>query len=76
MILQTIGSASGAISTKSKLAACAELSASEIDTIPTCCPSAPIRRTSFASICSLIVAFFERPLALSRLLMADLSSSN
>src|SRR3989344_1132456 len=45
MIRHTGGAAVGEISTRSIPASSAFCSASVMDTIPTCCPSAPIRRT-------------------------------
>jgi hypothetical protein len=63
MILQTIGSES-VICTKSSDAAAAAARASSIDTMPTCSPSAPIRRTSLASISSLMVARLLLPFCL------------
>src|SRR6266496_2477177 len=58
MIRQTGGFAVGAISTKSRLASFAFSSASAIATTPRGSPSAPIRRTSFHRIWSLIRIVF------------------
>src|SRR3989338_8912029 len=57
MTRQTGGTASAEISTKSSLDSSAILSASSIETMPICSPSAPINRTSRAEIFSLIGAF-------------------
>jgi hypothetical protein len=69
-----MGSLSDTISTKSKVAVWARANASLNGTIPTCSPSALIKRTFEASIWSLIRAFFELPLAagaLSRLIVVS-----
>src|SRR5262245_13431560 len=58
MIRQTGGWAVGAISTRSWPASRAFTSASAIATTPRASPSAPIRRTSFHRICSLMRMFF------------------
>src|SRR5512132_2558524 len=58
MIRQTGGLAVGAISTRSSAASFAFWSASPIGTMPSGSPSAPIRRTSFHRICSLIRMLF------------------
>jgi len=55
---QTGGLAVGAISTKSKSASNARCCASPRGTIPACSPSASIKRTSCAVICSLIDVLF------------------
>lgn len=54
MTLQTGGSAFATISTKSRSSCSATRIASAKETIPFCSPSAPMRRTSFARISSLI----------------------
>jgi len=58
MIRQTGGFAVGAISTKSKSEFSACCCASAIETIPACSPSASIKRTSGAVICSLVRVLF------------------
>src|SRR5215471_6001364 len=58
MIRQTGGWAVGAISTRSCPASRALTSASDMATTPSASPSAPIRRTSFHRICSLMRMFF------------------
>src|SRR5262245_10626728 len=58
MIRQTGGCAVGAISTRSCPASRAFTSASAIATTPRASLSAPIRRTSFHRICSLMRMFF------------------
>src|SRR5690554_2616810 len=57
MMRHTGGVASADISTKSSFASSAAARASSIETIPTCSPSAPIRRTSRAVMFSLMGAF-------------------
>src|SRR5512136_1782787 len=53
MILQTGGSELGATTTRSKASWIALSIASWVGMIPSCCPSAPIRRTALAWILSL-----------------------
>src|SRR3989338_2104104 len=71
MTRQTGGIASAEISTRSSLDSSAILSASSIETMPICSPSAPINRTSRAEIFSLIGAFGAARLSclISRLIM-------
>src|SRR5580765_6348102 len=58
MIRQTGGVAVGAISTRSSPDSRAFWSASDITTMPSASPSAPISRTSFQRICSLTRILF------------------
>jgi len=70
--LQTIGSPSLAICTKSKDNSLALLKASSKERIPTCSPWMPIRRTLLALISSLIGNLFA---ALSEFLLIAISFS-